>query len=204
MIAVIDYQAGNLRSIRRALEAAGAEVIVTDDPAVVGQADAVVLPGVGHAGHCMGRLRAMSMDAAIHDAVDAGKPFLGLCVGMQLMFDAQEEGDTHGLGLLRGRVRAIDGPVKVPHMGWNRVRVAQDGPAGSAGDEDYYYFVHSFVAGDVDQTDVAATTVYGEEFPSVVARGDVWGTQFHPEKSGDAGLAFVRRFVQRVGARSGS
>ena len=198
MIAVIDYGAGNLRSIRRALEAAGAETVVTADPATVTAADAVVLPGVGAAGHAMDRLRDLGMTEAIGVAVSEGKPFLGICLGMQLLFEHQEEGDTAGLGLLRGRIRSLNGPVKVPHMGWNRSRIVRPGPLGDAGDERYYYFVHSYVAEPADHDDVAAIAQYGEPFPSVVVRDNVWGTQFHPEKSGPDGLALVRAFVESV------
>jgi glutamine amidotransferase len=198
MIAVIDYGAGNLRSIRRALESAGAATIVTDDPELIASADAVVLPGVGNAGHAVDRLRQMEMDKAIYRVVDAEKPFLGICVGMQVLFEEQEEGNTRGLGLLPGRVRSLTGPVKVPHMGWNRSRVVRSSPAGEPGEEPYVYFVHSYVAEPADEADVAATATYGEEFPSVVVRSNVWGTQFHPEKSGADGLEFVRRFVAQL------
>ncbi|MDP9370639.1 MAG: imidazole glycerol phosphate synthase subunit HisH [Chloroflexota bacterium] len=198
MIAVIDYGAGNLRSIRRALEAAGAETVVTADPATVAAADAVVLPGVGAAGHAMDRLRDLGMTRAIGEAVEGGKPFLGICLGMQLLFEHQEEGDTAGLGLLRGRIRSLSGPVKVPHMGWNRSRLVRPGPLGDVGDERHYYFVHSYVAEPADRDDVAAIADYGERFPSVVVRDNVWGTQFHPEKSGPDGLALVRAFVATV------
>jgi glutamine amidotransferase len=200
MIAVIDYEAGNLRSISRALEAAGAEVVITSDPEVVRAADAVVLPGVGHAGHSIEQLTRMGMPAAIKEVVDAGRPFLGICVGMQVMFEEQEEGDTRGLGLMPGRVRSLKGEVKVPHMGWNRSRVAKSSPLGEEGDEPFYYFVHSFIAEPSDAADIAATTRYGEEFASVVVRGNVWGTQFHPEKSGEAGLKLIRAFVAQVDA----
>ena len=198
MIAVIDYGAGNLRSIRRALEAAGATTVVTDDPGVVADADAVVLPGVGNAGHAVNRIKQMGMDRAIHRVVNAGKPFLGICVGMQVLFEHQEEGNTQGLGLLPGRVRSLGGPVKVPHMGWNRSRVLRGGPAGDPGDEPYVYFVHSYVVEPADEADIAASTRYGEEFPSIVVRNNVWGTQFHPEKSGRDGLEFIRRFVAQL------
>jgi glutamine amidotransferase len=198
MIAVIDYGAGNLRSISRALEAAGADVVVTSDPDVVRSADAVVLPGVGHAGHSIETLTELGMPAAIHEVVEQGKPFLGICVGMQVMFDEQEEGDTRGFGLLPGRVRSIQGDVKVPHIGWNQSRVSRSSPLGAAGDEDYFYFVHSFIAEPADPADVVATTAYGEEFASVVVRNNVWGTQFHPEKSGAAGLNLIRAFVNQV------
>jgi glutamine amidotransferase len=198
MIAVIDYGAGNLRSISRALEAAGAAVTVTSDPEVVRGADAVVLPGVGHAGHSVDQLTKLGMPAAIKEVVDSGRPFLGICVGMQVMFEEQEEGDTQGLGLMPGRVRSISGDVKIPHIGWNKSRVAKSSPLGAEGDDTYYYFVHSFVAEPSDPADIAATTSYGEEFASVVVRDNVWGTQFHPEKSGEAGLKLIRAFVDQL------
>jgi glutamine amidotransferase len=195
VIAVIDYGAGNLRSIRRALEAAGAEVAVTADPATVATAAAVVLPGVGAAGAAMTRLRELGLTPVVERAVAAGTPFLGICLGMQLLFGHQAEGDTAGLGLLPGRVRPLVGTVKVPHMGWNRSRVVRSGPIGEPGEERDYYFVHSYVVEPDDPADVAAEVVYGEVFPSVVVRGNVWGTQFHPEKSAEDGLALVRAFV---------
>jgi glutamine amidotransferase len=140
----------------------------------------------------------MGMDRAVYRAVEAGKPFLGICVGMQVLFEDQEEGGVPGLGLLPGRVRSLTGPVKVPHMGWNRSRVVRSGPAGEPGDEPYFYFVHSYVAEPADEADIAAVAHYGEDFASVVVRDNVWGTQFHPEKSGADGLAFVRRFVAQL------
>ncbi len=198
MIAVIDYGAGNLRSISRALEAAGAEVTVTSDPEVVLSADAVVLPGVGHAGHSVEQLTRLGMPDAIQEVVESGRLFLGICVGMQVMFDEQEEGGNRGLGLMPGRVRSIKGDVKIPHMGWNSSRVSKTSPLGDEGDENFYYFVHSFIAEPSEPTDVAATVEYGERFASVVVRDNVWGTQFHPEKSGDAGLKLIRAFVDQV------
>lgn len=201
-IAVVDYGAGNLRSIRRALEAAGADVTVTSDPADLAAADAVVLPGVGAAARAMETLDGLGLTDPIREAVAGGTPFLGVCLGMHLLFGHQEEGDAEGLGLLSGRVRSLRGPVKVPHMGWNRSRVTQDGSLGPAGDDRYYYFVHSFVAEPDDPGDIAAEAEYGERFPSVVVRGHVWGTQFHPEKSADAGLELVRAFVASVRERA--
>jgi len=178
VIAVIDYGAGNLRSIRRALEASGATVVVTDNPAEVATADAVVLPGVGAAGAAMNRLTEMGMDRVIRDAAGAGKPFLGICLGMQLLFEEQEEGDTRGLGLLGGCVRGLLPAVKIPHMGWNRSRILKDGPLGVEGDERDYYFVHSYIVEPDHQDDVAAvvrpsrvsshTTTFGE--PSFILR----------------------------------
>ncbi len=198
MIAVIDYGAGNLRSIRRALEAAGADVTVTSDPDEIARAGAVVLPGVGAAAHAMNRLTELDLVQPIRDAADSGKPFMGICLGMQLLFDHQEEGDSQGLGLIAGRVRSLESNVKVPHMGWNQSRVVRPGPLGEAGDERFYYFVHSYVVEPADPAVVAAEASYGSTFPSVVVRDNVWGTQFHPEKSGTDGLALIDRFVART------
>jgi glutamine amidotransferase len=207
VVAVVDYGAGNLRSIRRALEAAGAAVRVTPEPAVVAAADAVVFPGVGAAGSAMARLAELGLVPTIREAVADGRPFLGICLGAQLLFGAQEEGETAGLGLLPGRVRRLRGGVKVPHIGWNRSRVRRSGPLGEVGEERDYYFVHSYIVEPDDPADVAAVVDYGELFPSVVVRGNVWGTQFHPEKSGADGLALVRAWVEGIvpaGAATGS
>lgn len=195
MIAVIDYGAGNLRSIRRALEAAGADVTVTTNPAEISGADAVVLPGVGAAAHAMNRLDELGLVEPIKVATDSGRPFLGICLGMQLLFEHQEEGDAQGLGLIPGRVRSLQDSVKIPHMGWNQSRVVRPGPLGEAGDERFYYFVHSYVVEPEDAAVVAAEASYGTTFPSVVVHGNIWGTQFHPEKSGTDGLALIDRFV---------
>lgn len=199
-VAVIDYGAGNLRSIRRALEAAGASVTVTADPEDVRRADAVVFPGVGAAGAAMDRLRGLGLVDVINEVVAAGRPFLGICLGMQLLFDEQEEGDTRGLGLLAGRVRSLDRSVKVPQIGWNRVRLVRDAFGIEAAGEDDFYFVHSFVVEPADSADIVAITRYGEVFPSIVAHDRVWGTQFHPEKSGPAGLRLIAAWVESARA----
>ena len=204
MITVVDYGAGNLRSIRRALELAGGEVTVSSDPADIAAADAVVLPGVGAAGHAMRRLGELELVAPIKAATRSGKPLLGICLGMQLLFGHQDEGGVEGLGLLPGRIRALDGPVKVPHMGWNVSRLTRTGPLGTAGDERYYYFVHSFIAEPEHSSDTLAEAEYGQRFPSVVARHNVWGTQFHPEKSGHDGLRLINAFFEQVSGREGS
>ncbi len=161
MIAIIDYGAGNLRSIRRALETNGAETVITSDPDVVRGADAVVLPGVGHAGHAIGEIDRRGLTPAIRETVEAGKPFLGICVGMQVLFEHQQEGDTQGFGFLKGNVREIEGATKLPHIGWNQISTGQpdDGV-----DQGYFYFVHSFIAEPTNSADVAATSSYGEEF----------------------------------------
>ena len=197
-IAVIDYGAGNLRSIRRALEAAGAHVTVTSDSEHVRRADAVVFPGVGAAGAAMDRLHQLGLVEAIGEVVAEKRPFLGICLGMQLLFEHQEEGDTRGLGLLNGRVRTLSPAVKVPQIGWNRVRWIQEGAGCHPADEDDFYFVHSYIVEPVDPADVVAVTRYGEVFPSIVRHGSVCGTQFHPEKSGPAGLKLIADWVDEV------
>jgi len=197
-IAVIDYGAGNLRSIRRALEAAGAQVTVSADPSQVRQADAVVFPGVGAAGAAMDRLHGLGLVDVIGEVVASGRPFLGICLGMQLLFEDQEEGNTQGLGLLPGRVHTLSHQVKAPQIGWNRVQWVQDAAGYESGREDDFYFVHSYVIEPGDPTDVVAVTRYGEVFPSIVRRDRVWGTQFHPEKSGPAGLKLVAGWVDEV------
>lgn len=199
-VAVIDYGAGNLRSIRRALEATGAKVSVTSEADEVRQADGVVFPGVGAAGAAMNRLHHLGLVDAIEEVVESGRPFLGICLGMQLLFDHQEEGDTRGLGLLKGRVRSISDRVKVPQIGWNRALWIRDA-AGYAADETAdFYFVHSYVVEPEDEADVVAVSRYGDVFPSVVRHGQVWGTQFHPEKSGPAGLRLVSGWTDGVRA----
>jgi imidazole glycerol-phosphate synthase subunit HisH len=201
-IAVIDYGAGNLRSIRRALEAAGAHVTVTSDSEHVRRADAVVFPGVGAAGAAMDRLHQLGLVDAIGEIVAEKRPFLGICLGMQLLFEHQEEGDTRGLGLLNGRVRTLSPAVKVPQIGWNRVRWIREGAGNHPVDEDDFYFVHSYIVEPVDPADVVAVTRYGEVFPSIVRHGSVWGTQFHPEKSGPAGLKLIADWVDEVRAHA--
>ena len=200
-IAVIDYGAGNLRSIRRALEAAGASVSITADTAVVLAADAVVFPGVGAAGAAMQRLNDLDLIAPIYDVVAQDRPFLGICLGMQLLFEEQEEGSTQGLGLLKGRVRSLSSDVKVPQIGWNRALWVQDGAGSRSGDSGDFYFVHSYIVEPEDEADVLAVSRYGEVFPSIVRHNHIWGTQFHPEKSGSAGLKMVAGWVEDVRAQ---
>ncbi|MGH2614257.1 MAG: imidazole glycerol phosphate synthase subunit HisH [Thermomicrobiales bacterium] len=199
-VAIIDYGAGNLRSIRRALEAAGALATITSDPDEVRRADGVVFPGVGAAGAAMDRLHRLRLVDVIGDVVASGRPFLGICLGMQLLFEDQEEGDTKGIGLLRGRVHSLSHDVKVPQIGWNRARWLQDAVGFHAADEEDFYFVHSYIVAPDDPADIVAVTRYGSVFPSIVRHGHVWGTQFHPEKSGPAGLRLVAGWVDGVRA----
>lgn len=202
MIAIIDYGAGNIRSIEKALEYVGAEVQVTDDPAVVAAAHAVVLPGVGSGGAAMARIAGRGLDEAIRQATGQGKPFLGICLGMQLLADHHAEGEVDGLRLFRGEVRRIPHGPKIPHMGWNQVTPLREGlPIFAAIPQDaYFYFAHSYYVEPQDQRGIAAVTDYGSPFCSVILTERVWGTQFHPEKSGAAGLQLLKNFVRWVKA----
>jgi glutamine amidotransferase len=197
-LVVIDYGAGNLRSVEKALVSLGYQPTVTSDPKDVERASAVVLPGVGAAGQIMGSLRRLGMDEAVTDYIASGRPFLGVCMGMQVLFDwSDEDGGQECLGVLRGSVRRLGSGVKVPHMGWNAVgqRVAHPMWAGVP-DESYFYFVHSYVAAPQDEAVQAGSTEYAGAFTSAVARDNVFGTQFHPEKSGRFGLRLYRNFVE--------
>lgn len=205
MIVVIDYGMGNLRSAQKGLEKAGVEAVISEDPAELERADGIVLPGVGAFGDCYEGLRARGFVGPLKDAVDAGKPLLGICIGMQLLFDGSEEGGAEGLGILPGRVvRFPDARLtglKVPHMGWNRLeRVpGHDCPLlKHAGPSPWVYFVHSYFPVPQRLEDVCATTNYGVDFTSMVGRGRVFGTQFHPEKSQKEGIGILRAFGEMV------
>jgi glutamine amidotransferase len=203
-IAVIDYGMGNRRSVEKALTHVGAEAVVSADVAVLRSADGLVLPGVGAFARGMANLRASGLDALITERVAAGVPLLGICLGMQLLFDSSTElgGDT-GLGLVPGVVREIEaGGLSVPHIGWSEVRVERASallPAGAP-----FYHVHSFCAVAAVAADVVGTTEYGERFVTVVERGCVHGVQFHPEKSSLDGLALLGRFTALSRVRAGA
>jgi glutamine amidotransferase len=194
MIAIVDYGAGNLRSIQRALTTAGAKSIIASDIDEVRSADRIVLPGVGNAAAAMNRLRESGMAATITEQTQQGTPLLGVCLGMQLLFGEQEEGPTTGLGLLDGKVRALPADHKVPQMGWNKADFQPGNPMSHL-ESAYYYFVHSYIAQPASASVIAAETDYGVRFPSVVAHENVWGFQFHPEKSGEDGLKLVKTWV---------
>jgi glutamine amidotransferase len=200
MIAIIDYGAGNIRSIEKALEHVGARVQVTDDPAMVAEAQAVVLPGVGSGGAAMARMKARGLDDAIRQATHQGKPFLGICLGMQLLADHHAEGEVDGLSLFRGEVRRIPHGPKIPHMGWNQITpLRMSLPIFASIPHDaYFYFAHSYYVEPQNQQGVAATTDYGSPYCSVIVTKRVWGTQFHPEKSGSVGLQLLKNFVKWV------
>ncbi|WP_022835582.1 imidazole glycerol phosphate synthase subunit HisH [Salisaeta longa] len=204
MVTIIDYGIGNLRSIEKALERVGASVTRTDDPAAIAAADRLVLPGVGAFGACADAIRSRGLEAPLQEAVGRGTPLLGVCVGMQLLFDVGLEHGTHeGLGLLPGRVvhfhKAPAGEadaLKVPHMGWNQLAIRRATPlTRDLGDAPYVYFVHSYHAVADSPRDVVATATYGHAFPAIVQRDNVYGVQFHPEKSQLPGLRILQNFA---------
>ena len=221
-VTLVDYGIGNLRSMEKALEAAGAVVNRTDDPIQLLRAERLVLPGVGAFGACRAELVARDLLEVLTRYAQTGRPLLGVCVGMQLLLNQSEEFGLHaGLGLIPGRIARFSreagaasatqassehdelptsgdtaAPLKIPHMGWNTVEPAAGIPwLGSPAT--YYYFVHSFRAVDVPQKFVAGQTRYGSVFPAAVAKDHIWGVQFHPEKSADAGIALLRAFLNQ-------
>lgn len=208
MIAVVDYGMGNLRSVHKALERVGATVGVTRDPEVIDAAAGVVLPGVGAFGACMENLVAYGLVDCVRRAIDSERPFFGICVGMQLLFEESEEfGPVRGLGVLPGRVRRFaERPnLKVPHMGWNQLQLKAPNPHLKGIEEgSFVYFVHSYYVEVDDPTLLAATTEHDVEFAAAVCRGNLFATQFHPEKSQAVGLRMLRNFVMEVGGPADS
>jgi glutamine amidotransferase len=206
MIAIVDYGIGNLRSVQKALERVGATAVVTPDPAVLDAAEGVVLPGVGAFGDGMAQLRARHLVEPVLHQVERDKPLLGICLGMQLLFEESEEMGLHqGLRLLPGRVvRFPQGELKVPHIGWNQLRMAAGGAEMALlegiAEGSHAYFVHSYYAAPEEPGDVLAKTDYGLPFAAVVGRGRIFGAQFHPEKSQDVGLRLLRNYADLVSA----
>lgn len=199
LIGLIDYGVGNRRSMEKSLLRAGARVVVSADPSVLGDADGLVLPGVGAFPAGIALLRDRGLDDVVRDRAAAGVPLLGACLGMQLLFDGSEElGGAEGLGLLPGTVTALDsGGLNLPHIGWNSVRWERPTPlAEGLPSERPFYHVHSFVPRPADPETVLGTSDYGERFASVVGRGTIMGTQFHPEKSSRDGIALLANFVR--------
>ncbi|MDP8922222.1 MAG: imidazole glycerol phosphate synthase subunit HisH [Chloroflexota bacterium] len=203
MIAVLDYGAGNLRSVSKALEAAGAQPVVTSDAAALARAGGLVVPGQGSAVDAMRNLERLGLVEPITAFVASGRPFLGVCLGEQIIFESSEEGGQACLGLLAGTCRRLPGGQKVPHMGWNSVDFRVDHPllAGIPSGS-YFYFVHSYYVDPADPAVVVGETDYGVRFASIVAQGNVFATQFHPEKSSDLGLQIYRNFVTLCEPRS--
>jgi imidazole glycerol phosphate synthase glutamine amidotransferase subunit len=202
-VTVLDYGAGNLRSVARAVEHEGAEVTLTSDPAVAREADRLVLPGQGHFGQCMTRLEESGLADAVREFIAAERPFLGVCVGMQLIYDESEEAPgVPGLGLIPGTVKRLRTDLPLPHVGWNSVefvRAAESDPVleGVAGPVPrYFYHVHSYGMLEADGEHVLGRCTYDDAFASIVRRGNVWGIQFHPEKSQEDGLRILGNFAR--------
>jgi len=197
-VAIIDYGVGNLRSVEKAFHAGGVEAVVSSDVDVLRAADGLVLPGVGAFRACMEALAERGFDRLVRERVEGGTPLLGVCVGMQMLFEESEEfGTTRGLGFLKGRVRRFPEGLRVPQVGWNQVEW-KGGHALSEGisDKTFFYFVHSFFCEADEAETVVGETEYGLSYASVVARGNVCGVQFHPEKSQAAGLRLLKNFAE--------
>ena len=202
MIAIVDYGVGNLFSLKSSFCAIGAEIVVTSDPEVIRSADRIILPGVGAFADAAEKLRNSGLDQVILEETKNGKPLLGICLGMQMLFEkSYEYGEHEGLGLIPGAVRpiadVIPADLKIPHIGWNplHLRAPKDELFAYLNEEDCVYFVHSYYAADCDDY-VIATAEYGAELTAAVRNKNVWGAQFHPEKSGKVGLAILRAFCE--------
>ncbi len=200
MVAIIDYDAGNLRSVEKALEALGAETVVTRDPEVIAGSSRVILPGVGSFGDAMERLNQYGLPDVIRRTVSGNKPFLGICLGLQLLFEESEESPgVPGLGILKGKILKIPQTegLKIPHMCWNSLNLKPDSRLfAGIRDQEYVYFVHSYYLKAQEESQVAATTWYGTEIHAAVEAGNVFACQFHPEKSGDTGLRILKNFLE--------
>lgn len=196
-IVIIDYGMGNLHSVNKALKAVGAEVEVTSDAAAIASADKIILPGVGAFGDCMANLEKYGLVPVIQEVLASGKPFLGICLGLQLLFEGSEEAPgVKGLGYFKGQVERIKTGLKVPHMGWNSLRLKTPSPLLSKVDGEYVYFVHSFHAVPEDASIITAVCDYGTEVTAAVGKGSVQAVQFHPEKSSKVGLGILQAFKE--------
>jgi glutamine amidotransferase len=197
-VAILDYGSGNLHSVSRAVSRVGGEPIVTGDPVAVAATDALVIPGVGHFGQCVRAIREQGLDDAIRTFARSGRPVVGICVGMQVLFEASDEDGEPGIGMLAGRVRRLPDGVKVPHMGWNTVSWTIEHPyTAGIPDGTRFYFVHSYAPDPTDDTTIGVTE-HGRAFASAVARDNLFAAQFHPEKSGEAGLQVYENLVKAL------
>ena len=200
MIAIIDYDAGNLRSVEKALQYLGKETIVTRDPEQIRKADKVILPGVGAFGDAMKKLQEYHLDTLIHEITDSGKPLLGICLGLQLLFEESEESPgVEGLGILEGKIRRIpeEKGLKVPHIGWNSLHLEHNGRLfRNIPENSYVYFVHSYYLEAKDPEIVKASTEYGVHIHASVEKNNLFACQFHPEKSSETGLQILKNFAE--------
>lgn len=200
MIAIIDYGAGNLRSVQKAFAYIGAEAVITNQKEIILSADHVVLPGVGAFGDCMKEILSHDLQDSIQQVIQNQTPFLGICLGLQLLFEKSEETpDVSGLGILAGKIEKIpqqDG-LKIPHMGWNSLEYVKNSRLfAGLSPAPFVYFVHSYYMMPKDPSIISATTTYGAKLPVALEKGNLFATQFHPEKSGDAGLSILKNFLQ--------
>ena len=199
MIAIIDYGAGNLQSVKKAFDFIGAENVITNDPKTILSADKILLPGVGSFGDAMDSMAKSGLVEIVKECALSGKPFLGICLGLQLLFEESEESpEVKGLGIFKGKIKRFpnDMGLKIPHIGWNSLEIKQkDGIFKGIPENSYVYFVHSYYLHAEDENDIATITNYGIDFHSAVGKNNVFATQFHPEKSGDVGLQILRNFA---------
>lgn len=195
MIAIINYGTGNLKSIRNGFLKIGVDATITKDPYEIEKADTLILPGVGAFGRAMEHLKAY--EDIIHDHINAGKPFLGVCLGLQLLFtESQESEGIKGLNVFKGEVVRLPEGLKIPHMGWNDLKIVNECPLFNNVGNDYMYFVHSYYVKPEDEEIISATTNYGIDVTAAVCKDNVFATQFHPEKSGEIGLNILKNFVK--------
>lgn len=196
-ITIIDYGMGNLYSVQNALKAIGAEPVVTSDADVIAQAEKILLPGVGAFGDCMANLEKSGLIPVIKDALAQNKPFLGICLGMQLLFEGSDEAPgVQGLGFFQGQVKLLRTELKIPHMGWNKLALRTPSPLLAGAEGGYVYFVHSFHAEPADKSIITSVCDYGMEVTASVGRGNVQAFQFHPEKSSRVGMKLLKNFVE--------
>lgn len=198
MISIVDYEMGNLRSVQKALELFGEKPIITSDKNVIQKADKVVLPGVGAYKDAIDKLKQLELDGVIKSAILENKPFLGICLGLQLLFDhSEEDGYNKGLGIFKGSVKRIPADVKVPHIGWNSIKKINTNSKflQNVEDDNNFYFVHSYYVQPDDKSLICTTTDYGIDFTSSIEKENMFACQFHPEKSGNVGLKIIKNFI---------
>lgn len=203
LIAVLDYGIGNLQSAQKGLQFVGADARLTNDLKLIADADAVVLPGVGNFGACMTALREANLEASVHEAIATSRPFLGICVGMQMLFDSSEESpDVSGLGIVAGEIRWLPSAVQKPQMQWNKLKIIkQDELFSGISENSWMYFVHSLSAIPQQQSVVVANCIYGTNIVAAIRSQNIFATQFHPEKSATEGLKILENFVATCGAQ---